>query len=260
MKTVYLVLILGFTLQSCSISFTASSQRMPEKKVLQINPDVQLSLTGAVYMNFFGLKKSDYIPASTQIITKNKVLYIDPILVNDTQKADYILITHNHADHFWEPEIKRLLKPETIIIAPESITKKLTNNKTRTIHLGDIIEFDDLKCEVFPAYNLKEKKAQMTIHQKSDEFAGYFITLDTIRIYHAGDTDFIPEMKNLRHIDVALLPIGGGITSMSPVDAAAAANEIKPDFVVPIHYEPGKNHEMEFSKLVDKNIIVVLHK
>ena len=256
MKKVILFLLFGYLLQSCSISFTTSTLRVPEKQMLNLSPDVQLSLTGAVYMNFFGFMKSDFIPASTQIIAKDKVIYIDPVIVSDPQKADYIFITHAHADHFWKPEIEKLSTSKTLIIAPKSVTKKISEYKTCTTHLGEVAQLADLTYEVIPAYNLKHKKLQMTIHKNTDDFAGYVLSIDSVRIYHAGDTDFIPELKDLKKITVALLPIGIGKTAMNPVDAAEATNTIHPKIVVPIHYEPNKNQELEFSNLVDQSIQV----
>lgn len=252
------LIILALVVQSCSIKFVSSSKRLPKNQVLTINSNIQLSLTGAVYMNFFGLMKADFIPASTQIIIKKKVVYIDPLNVADTLKADYIFITHAHADHFWPTDIENLSKPTTILVAPRSVLKKIKTVNCVESHLTEKYFFDEFICEVVPAYNLKHKKTNLTIHKHSNEFNGYVLTIDSIRIYHAGDTDFIPEMNKLHQLDIALLPIGTGKTAMTPSTAAAAANQIKPDIVVPIHYEPGKGHEIEFSKWVDKQIKVEL--
>lgn len=237
------------------ITYTASKTAVSEKKVLQLSPTMQLSLTKAVRMKVAGIQIANFVPATTQIIANDLVIYIDPVVTSDTLKADYIFITHAHADHFWKPEIKKLVKPATLIVAPEVITKELSKYKTKTTQTNMFIDFGRFNCQVVPAYNLKEKKHQMIMHQPNNNFAGYVLSFDSISIYHAGDTDFIPEIRQLTNIDVAIVPIGVGKTAMTPSEAASACNVIHPKYVVPIHYVPGKNAELEFQNLLNKDIV-----
>jgi len=99
----------------------------------------------------------------------------------------------------------------------------------------------------------------MPLHKKGDLFLGYMITIDSLTFYFAGDTDFIPEMKKMKNITYAFLPIGEGKTAMNPLSAAAAATVIKPRFVIPFHYETEKNSEYKFWNAMDQpNSIIFL--
>jgi len=248
-----IILIVGMMFQSC-IKIVQSSYRIPNPKCIEAG-NCKISSTGAVYLNLFGLIKTDFVTAGIKIEFDSLLIYIDPLVVDDTTKADYIFITHNHLDHFSKTDIKKLTKPETIFVGPGTISKNISknfrNNILKTVVTGDNIDFGKIKCEVVYSYNLKSK-----MHKKGNDNVGYIISCDSTRIYIAGDTDFIPEMKDLKNITVAIIPIGTGKTAMNPVDAAKAANLIHPKIVIPIHYELGKNREKEFSNLVDKDIDV----
>jgi L-ascorbate metabolism protein UlaG (beta-lactamase superfamily) len=178
-------------------------------------------------------------------------LYIDPLVVNDTDKADYIFITHNHLDHFSKTDIEKLSKPETIFLSPETVSKKIKDHFVETVQIGDTIYLDKIRCEIVESYNVKAP-----MHKKGNDNVGYIISYDSTRIYVAGDTDLIPEMEKLKNITVAIIPIGTGKTAMNPQVAAKAANMIHPKIVIPIHYKLGQNSEKEFSDLVEKTIDV----
>ena len=243
------ILIIGIIFQSC-MTIKYSSWRKPNAESINIE-NCKISSTGAVYMNIFGIIKSDFIPASIKIEFDDMILYIDPLLIEDTNKADYIFITHNHIDHFSLPEIKKLSKPETVLIGPITVTKKFENKEVKTVAIGDRLNFGRVKCEVVESYNLSSK-----MHKKGSNNVGYIISCDSTKIYIAGDTDFIPEMKKIEDITVAIIPIGERKTAMNPQSAAKAVNLIKPKMVIPIHYELEQNREKEFLDLVDKNIKV----
>jgi L-ascorbate metabolism protein UlaG (beta-lactamase superfamily) len=245
----FLIIVIMF--QSC-ITFKHSSLRIPDMKSIETG-NCKISSTGAVYMNWFGIIKTDFMPTGIKIESDGKLIYIDPLVVDDTVKADYIFITHNHFDHFSKHDIEKLSKPETIIIGPKTISKKIKNIEVRTIVTGDTLDFGRIECEVVASYNLNSN-----MHKKGNKNAGYIISCDTTRIYIAGDTDFIPEMGELGKITVAIIPIGTGKTAMNPQSAAKAANLIRPEIVIPIHYEMGQNKEKEFLQLVDKSIEVKL--
>jgi L-ascorbate metabolism protein UlaG (beta-lactamase superfamily) len=248
MKRVSLIiLIAGMMLQSC-LKIVNSSFRMSNPKCIEAG-NCEISSTGAVYLNMFGIIKTDFVTAGVKIEFDSSLIYIDPLVVDDTLKADYIFITHNHLDHFSKTDVKKLSKPETIFVVPENVSKKITDHFVETVQTCDTIDFGKIKCEVVYSYNIKSK-----MHKKGNDNVGYIISCDSTRIYIAGDTDFIPEMKGLKNITVAIIPIGTGKTAMNPVDAAKAANLIHPKIVIPIHFELGKNREKEFSASVDKDI------
>jgi L-ascorbate metabolism protein UlaG (beta-lactamase superfamily) len=169
--------------------------------------------------------------ASFQIMVgSSQVIYIDPFQLGDNlPKADYIFITHDHYDHCSPEDIAKIFKPETQIIAPASVGAKL-DLPIRAIEVGEKIALDkNLKVQAVPSYNPKKK-----FHPKENENVGYLITIDGETLYHAGDTDLIPEMKDIK-ADIALLPVGGNYT-MNAEEAAKAANMINPKIAVPMHY------------------------
>lgn len=186
--------------------------------------------------------------SSFRIESQGKVIYIDPVEIIDPEPADYIFITHSHSDHLSIPDIEKIVKKETRIICPKIVDIKLSNFTIIKIKPGDVLDLGDIKCEAFPAYNF--------VHPRWLEWVGYILTINGLRFYHAGDTDLIPEMKNIRNITVAMVPIGTGILAMNPEQAAEAINEIKPLLAIPMHYELKKNNAEKFKQLVDKSIQV----
>jgi L-ascorbate metabolism protein UlaG (beta-lactamase superfamily) len=161
--------------------------------------------------------------ASVKVEHGPKIIYIDPWNVQGP-KADIILITHSHFDHYSDDEIKNLSSADTIIVGPEDVP--LAKNK---IGPGKSVTVKDMVIEAVPAYNVDKQ-----FHPKENNWVGYILTIGGKRIYHAGDTDRIPEMKDLK-VDVACLPVGVTFT-MDESSAIQAVNDIKPGHVIPIHY------------------------
>jgi len=161
-------------------------------------------------------------------IEKEITIYIDPFQLKPHQpKADLILVTHDHYDHCSETDIKAISKEDTIIIGPEKAMKKLSGN-TKIIKPNEIIKIKDVAIKAVHAYNINKP-----FHPKGTG-VGFIITINGTKIYHAGDTDLIPEM-NVITADIALLPVGGTYT-MNALEAAEAANKIKPSVAIPMHY------------------------
>ena len=146
-------------------------------------------------------------------------------------KADIILVTHEHFDHFDRDAIAALKKDSTQVIANPAVQKMLgfgtamANGESRTI--GKVLTLDAV-----PAYNTTAGRTQF--HPKGRD-NGYVLTLDGLRIYIAGDTEDIPEMAKLKDIDVAFLPCNQPYT-MTPEQVAKAAKTIKPKVLFPYHY------------------------
>ncbi|MFA5087889.1 MAG: MBL fold metallo-hydrolase [Candidatus Omnitrophota bacterium] len=162
------------------------------------------------------------------MITGKAVIYIDPYKIKEgSRKADVLLITHGHADHFSQEDIKKIVKPETIFVAPHLVAPSI-DGQVRTVHPGDKINIGDIGIEAVPSYNIGKR-----FHPPAAKNVGYIVTVLGLRIYHAGDTDVIPEMKNIQ-TDIALLPCGGTYT-MNAQEAAQAAALIKPQIVIPMH-------------------------
>jgi len=172
-------------------------------------------------------------------IQGSKIIYIDPYQINPQQKADIILLTHPHQDHCSIQDIEKIIKPGTIIICPPDCQSKLSrfqNIEVKIAEPGSKINLNSIKILGFPAYNINKN-----FHEKSEYWLGYIISLNNIILYHAGDTDLIPEMEKLTGYSkqgnqfISLLPVGGTYT-MSPEQAAKAAFTIKPKLTIPIHY------------------------
>lgn len=238
-------------LHSC-IVLEETSLDLPEPEPVILD-HCSVSSPGVIYMNIFGLIKSDFLPASLKIETDTLLIYADPVVFRDSLPADFIFITHNHYDHFSKKVIARLSGPETVVIGPKTVTKKLRRHKTITAVVGDELDFGRLQCKVVESYNLRSN-----LHQQGSNFVGYVLTVDSLRIYIPGDTDLIPEMESLENIDAAFLPIGEGTTAMDPEMAARAARIIHPRMVVPIHYEIGQGREEDFRKVLDTDITLRL--
>ncbi len=175
------------------------------------------------------------------LIKNHKIIYIDPFNIKENaEKADMILITHSHHDHCSFADIKNIIKEGTkIILTADSQSKIMKSEIPLDIQITEPnkeLVFGEVKISALPAYNLDKP-----FHPREEGWVGYVIKMNDLLIYHAGDTDLIPEMQKLtghKQPDktfIALLPIGGRFT-MTPEEAAEAAKLIKPALALPMHY------------------------
>lgn len=160
-------------------------------------------------------------------LTGDKTIYLDPYQLKTNVPADIILITHSHGDHCSPADVAKIKKPQTTIVTVADCAK--FEGDVRTVKVGDALTVQGVSIEVVASYNVDK-----TNHPKANGWVGYIVTVNGVRIYHAGDTDRIPEMDALK-VDVALLPAGGRYT-MNASEAAMAANAIKPGVAVPMHW------------------------
>ena len=166
-------------------------------------------------------------------IQKSRTIYFDPFLLEESRKdADFVFISHSHDDHLDVDDIRRVIKEDTVIIAPENCIDTLKaagfGNTLAVLPLKSY-EAAGLKFKTVPMYNIGKK-----FHKKENNWVGYIVYIDDAAYYFAGDTDVIPEMQEIR-ADVVFLPVGGTYT-MTANEAVRAAGIIKPRIAVPMHY------------------------
>jgi len=161
------------------------------------------------------------------------VVAIDPYELRSVpEKADLVLVTHDHFDHCDPNSVRLVAKPDAVIVAPQNAASKLGKN-VRVVKAGDVLTEKGVTVKVVPAYNVRPERQKF--HPKNYGGVGYLITLAGKTIYHTGDTDLIPEMDNLGQVDIALLPVSGTYV-MDAQEAAEAVKRIKPTHVIPMHY------------------------
>ena len=189
---------------------------------------------------------------------KGEVIYFDPFKIEKNYNdADVIFITHDHYDHYSEEDIDKVIKEETIIVAPEDLLTKLLkkgferdNMVLVTPNQKYIVK--GIEFQTIPAYNVNKQ-----FHPKANEWVGYVLKIEGVTYYIAGDTDITEENKKVK-CDVAFVPVGGTFT-MDYKEAAELINEIKPKIAVPTHYGSivgEKSDGISFSKLVSPEIEV----
>ncbi len=162
-------------------------------------------------------------------IDGDATVYIDPWkLAAGSPPADLILITHDHSDHFSPDDIELIRRPDTEFVTIGVVAAKLSG-QVHTVKPGDRLTVRGVDIEVLPAYNLSKK-----FHPREKGHVGFVLTVDGQRIYHAGDTDAIPEMRGLRP-DIALLPVSGTYV-MDADEAVEAVRLLEPGLAIPMHY------------------------
>ena len=174
------------------------------------------------------------------LIENGKKIYIDPYnLSGERPKADIILITHSHYDHCSIADLQKIVRKGTVVVvSPDCQSKitKLNDVDMQIMESGDEVNIQGVKIQTVPAYN-----PEKTFHPKDENWQGYIVKFENTIIYHAGDTDVIPEMQKLTGYGkqgnefVALLPVGGKFT-MNFEEAVNAAIMIKPTIAIPMHY------------------------
>jgi L-ascorbate metabolism protein UlaG (beta-lactamase superfamily) len=196
-------------------------------------------------------------------IKNSRAIYIDPYNIKEgMEKADIIFITHSHYDHCSVADIGKIVQDGTKIIMTADCQSKITRFdvpiKMEIAEPGQEFDIGDIKVSVIPSYN-----SDKHFHPIDENWVGYLLKINNVIIYHAGDTDLIPEMQKLTGYKqsgkefVALLPIGGRFT-MNPEEAAEAAKLIKPTVAIPMHYGSvvGTNEDaLEFKELCEENNI-----
>jgi L-ascorbate metabolism protein UlaG (beta-lactamase superfamily) len=175
------------------------------------------------------LEKISWLGHDAFKIAASKIVYLDPFeLADDSEPADVICISHDHYDHCSPEDVAKIRTDHTVVVAAENCRSKLQGD-VRFVKAGDELNLDGLAIEVVPAYNVNKK-----FHPREAGGVGYVLTLDGSRIYHAGDSDPIPEMEGLE-VDIAMLPVSGVYVATAE-EAVEAAEKLQPKVVIPMHY------------------------
>ena len=196
--------------------------------------------------------------ASFLIKTQEKNIYVDPYVGDYSKKADTVLISHSHRDHCDHEKLSKIRQPDTVIITTESCAKDIPQNNVFTISPGMKRDLNGVTIYAVEAYNTKRFRSPGVPYHPKGLGVGFIVESEGKKIYHAGDTDYLPSMKELRCITLALLPIMGGAV-MDVDEAVDAAIGIGPKMVMPMHWKD--SDPQEFKEKVDArsdiNVIVM---
>ena len=191
--------------------------------------------------------------ASFKICHEDTVIYIDPWKLTESRHdATLVLVSHSHHDHYSPQDVAKVSGPDTKLIASADVIAK--EKAGEAITPGLTIESGDVRVAGVAAYNPNKQ-----FHPKERNWVGFIVEIDSKRIYYAGDTDLTEEMKALRDIDIALLPVGGNYT-MNGTEAAEATKHIKPKLAIPYHWGDivGSQSDAEqFANLVECNVRIL---
>jgi L-ascorbate metabolism protein UlaG (beta-lactamase superfamily) len=190
------------------------------------------------------LQKTHWLGHDGFRIDASKVIYFDPYQMKSTIPADIILVSHDHFDHCSPDDITKIQKKNTVIITDKVSAGKLKGD-VRVVKPGDRVSIEGIEVEIVPAYNTNKQ-----FHPQSAGMLGFILLVDGVRIYHAGDADFIPEMKSIS-ADIALLPVSGTYV-MTADEAVQAALAIHPKVAIPMHYAAIVGTESDARRFADK--------
>jgi L-ascorbate metabolism protein UlaG (beta-lactamase superfamily) len=202
------------------------------------------------------LKSSSPVGSSCIRIQDEKVIYIDPAylaITDTTPRADLILITHPHHDHFSVGNVRQLLKKDTQIVTGIECKDVLEtrfpdeNWIIQLIEVGQKVTASGIEIAAVPAYNTDENAPHLKEYSFEYGFVGYIINYRGVWLYVSGDTSFIPEMQGLENIDIAFFNIRE-FYCMSGEEAVRAAQTFKPKYMVPVHWLKTEEGDIDYIK------------
>ena len=174
------------------------------------------------------VKKIEWLGHDGFRINASKTIYFDPFQITGGPEADLVFISHDHFDHCSPDDVAKIQGEKTVVITEPNSAQKLSGD-VKTLKPGDALEIEGVKIEAIPSYNTDKN-----FHPKKNNWLGFIVEVDGVRIYHTGDADFIPEMKSVA-VDIALLPVSGTYV-MNADQAVEAAQAINPKVAIPMHY------------------------
>ena len=188
-------------------------------------------------------------------IDTTKTIYFDPYQITAGPKADLILISHDHFDHCSPEDIEKIQGSQTVIVTEKDSARKLEGD-VRIMKPGDLLTVDDIGIQAVPSYNTDKD-----FHPRENNWLGFIVDMEGVKVYHAGDCDFIPEMKDLE-VDIAFLPVSGTYV-MTADQAVQAALAINPKLAIPMHYGTivgDVQDALDFKKALEGKIDVLVLK
>jgi len=197
-------------------------------------------------------------------IKNGHTIYFDPFEIAGGERADVVFITHEHYDHCSPKDLRRIVGDTTVLVATQASGQMLRGLKvkeTRIIKPGDELKVGEIEIKVYPAYNINKFRSPGRVyHPREEGKVSYLIDFSGVKIFHAGDTDLIPEMDQII-TDIALLPVSGTFV-MTPEEAAEATRRIKLQIAIPMHYgsSVGSRRDAEEFKRRAKCDVVILEK
>ncbi len=229
--------LITFCLSACILACAGINAQTEDGKVFE--KDVVQTSGGELAITFVG-------HGSLMFAFNDLIIHVDPVSreadYTKMPKADIILITHNHSDHLDSKAIGNLKKNETIVLGPENVVHELAN--ASVIRNGETHNLRGLQIEAVPAYNIKHKRDTGEPYHIRGQGNGYVISFTDTRVYVAGDTENVPEIKRLRDIDVAFLPMNLPYT-MTPEMVADVAKAIRPEILYPYHFSDTDPNELK---------------
>jgi L-ascorbate metabolism protein UlaG (beta-lactamase superfamily) len=200
-------------------------------------------------------KKINWLGHDGFRIDTEKTVYFDPFQIAGGPRADLILISHDHFDHCSPEDVEKIQDSQTVIVTEKDSAKKLSGD-VRVLKPGDSLRVDDINIQAVPSYNTDKD-----FHPKANNWLGFIVEIEGITVYHAGDADFIPEMKDME-VDIALLPVSGTYV-MTSSQAVKAAQAIHPKLAIPMHYGAIVGDEQDafnFKKALEGEVEVLILK
>ena len=176
----------------------------------------------------FAQQKITWLGHDGFLIDASKKIYFDPYQIEGGPTADIICISHEHFDHCSPEDVAKIQGADTVIVTERQSEDKLSGD-IRVMKPGDALEVDGITIRAVVSYNTHKD-----FHPRNNGWLGFIVEIDGVSIYHAGDTDFIPEMKDIE-VDIALLPVSGTYV-MTADEAVKAALAIQPKLAIPMHY------------------------
>jgi L-ascorbate metabolism protein UlaG (beta-lactamase superfamily) len=225
-------IVVAFMVVAVGALGARAAQKTEAEKMFE--EDVIKTETGDLKITFLG-------HASLAFAYQGKVLYVDPVGnpagtpvdYSKMPQADIVLVTHEHFDHLDPKAISVLRKEQTRTILTKACAEKVSGGSV--MKNGDVLTVQGIKIEAVPAYNIVQKRPDGQPFHPKGSGNGYILNFDKTRVYVAGDTESIPEMKQWQKIDIALLPMNLPYT-MTPEMVADAAKAFQPKILYPYHY------------------------